>query len=65
MIIAVDQLRESDIDIAVRPLVVASDHGAAMCRLLEETKITFDANGVTFPYPWQDMYSYQPAHAHG
>lgn len=64
-VIAVDQLGESSVDIIVRPWVLTSNYGAVRWHLLEEIKTTFDANGVTIPYPQRDVHMLQPAQSNG
>lgn len=64
-VIAVDQLGESSVDIIVRPWVLTSNYGAVRWHLLEEIKTTFDANGVTIPYPQREVHMLQPAQSNG
>jgi small conductance mechanosensitive channel len=54
--VAVVELGESSVDIAVRPWVRSGDYGAVRSDLLEGIKAAFDANGITIPYPTRDIH---------
>ena len=59
VVIAVHELGDSSVNFVVRPWVNAADYWAVRWYLLEEIKNTFDANGVSIPYPQQDVYMHQ------
>ncbi|MBI1422244.1 MAG: mechanosensitive ion channel [Gammaproteobacteria bacterium] len=54
--ILVMELGASSVDLAVRPWVKSSDYWAVRSDLLENIKAAFDANGVSIPYPQQDVH---------
>lgn len=55
-VIAVDALADSSVNFVVRPWVNSSDYWAVRWHLLEAIKESFDANGITIPYPQQTVY---------
>jgi small conductance mechanosensitive channel len=54
--IMVMELGASSVDLAVRPWVKSSDYWLVRSDLLENIKSTFDANGISIPYPQQDVH---------
>lgn len=60
-VIAVNALGESSIDLTVRVWVKGSDYFPLKWHLLETIKTTFDANGVTIPFPQRDIHLHQTA----
>ena len=54
--IMVSELGASSVDIAVRPWVNSSDYWTVRSDLLESIKAAFDANGISIPYPQQDVH---------
>ena len=54
--IAIMSLAESSVDFAVRPWVKTEDYWGVFFDLQEQIKKQFDANGVTIPFPQQDIY---------
>ncbi len=54
--VALVELGESSMDIAVRPWVRASDYGAVRSDLLERVKTAFDAHGIHIPYPTREVH---------
>ncbi len=54
--IMVLELGASSVDLAVRPWVNSSDYWAVRSDLLENIKAAFDANGISIPYPQQDVH---------
>lgn len=54
--IAVSELADSSVNFVVRPWVKAKDYWAAYFGLTEEIKIGLEANGLTIPFPQQDVY---------
>ena len=58
-VIAVNELADSSINFVVRPWVKSGDYWAVKWHLLETIKLTFDENGVSIPYPQQDVHMHQ------
>ena len=54
--ILVMELGASSVDLAVRPWVKSSDYWNVRSDLLESIKAAFDSNGVSIPYPQQDLH---------
>ncbi len=54
--VAVVELGESSVDIAVRPWVKSKDFGAVRSDLLERVKAAFDTHGITIPYPTREVH---------
>jgi len=59
--IMVSELGESSVDIAVRPWVNSDDYWPARADLLQTIKETFDAEGISIPYPQRDLHMIQSA----
>ena len=55
------ELGESSIDIAVRPWVKTDDYWTTRADLLQTIKETFDANGISIPYPQREIHMLQSA----
>ena len=62
-VIAVNELGASSVDFVVRPWVNAADYWTVKWELLETIKETFDANGVSIPYPQQDIHVFKEENA--
>jgi len=56
-VIAVGALGESSIDLFVRPWVAPADYWPLRFDLLERIKLTFDAEGITIPFPQRVMHT--------
>ena len=54
--ILVLELGESSIDLAVRPWAKTADYWVVRSELLQTIKETFDANGISIPYPQRDLH---------
>lgn len=54
--IGVAELADSSINIDLRPWVNRSDYLAVKSSLLENIKTSFDENGISIPYPQQDIH---------
>jgi small conductance mechanosensitive channel len=54
--IAVSELGDSSVNFVVRPWVKTSDYWDVYFDLTEEIKITFDKEGISIPYPQQDVH---------
>ena len=57
--IALGELADSSINIDLRPWVNRSDYLAVKSSLLENIKTSFDENGISIPYPQQDIHMYK------
>ncbi len=58
-VIAVNELADSSVNFVVRPWVNSADYWGVKWDLTEKIKETFDSNGITIPYPQQDVYMHQ------
>jgi len=54
--IAVSALADSSVNFVVRPWVKTSDYWGVMFDLTEAVKKRFDKEGITFPFPQQDVH---------
>ena len=54
--IMVLELGESSVDLAVRPWVNTADYWTVRSDLLQSIKETFDAEGISIPYPQRDLH---------
>ncbi|MBU1341714.1 MAG: mechanosensitive ion channel [Proteobacteria bacterium] len=57
--IAVSALADSSVNFVVRPWVKTSDYWDVYFDLTEKIKITFDKEGISIPYPQQDVHLYK------
>ena len=57
--IAVSELADSSVNLIVWPWVNNGDYWAVRADLLEKIKVAFDANGISIPYPQQDVHMHQ------
>ncbi|NIP53884.1 MAG: mechanosensitive ion channel, partial [Phycisphaerae bacterium] len=57
--IGVLELGDSSVNFAVRPWVKTADYWAALFALQETIKKRFDAEGISIPFPQQDVHMYQ------
>ena len=57
--IGIMELADSSVNFAVRPWVNASDWWPTRCALQEEIKKRFDKEGVSIPFPQQDVWMHQ------
>ncbi len=58
-VVAVSELGDSSVNFVVRPWVKSSDYWAVYWGLTEKVKLTFDAEGISIPYPQQDVHMHQ------
>jgi len=58
-LIAVSALADSSVNFAVRPWVKTSDYSNVMFDLTEAIKKRFDQDGISFPFPQQDVHLYK------
>ena len=59
--IAVSELADSSVNFIVRPWVKTADYWGMHFDLTEAIKKRFDREGISFPYPQQDVHLYQAA----
>ena len=57
------ELGASSVDFAVRPWVKSADYWTSRAALLEAIKNTFDKEGISIPYPQQDLHLFQESAA--
>lgn len=57
--VAVSELADSSVNLAVRPWVQTPDYWTVRFDLMEKIKLTFDERGISFPYPQQDVHMHQ------
>jgi small conductance mechanosensitive channel len=57
--ISLAELADSSVNLNVRPWVNTSDYWAVRSDILEQVKLSFDANGISIPYPQQDVYMHE------
>ena len=58
-VVAVSELADSSVNFVVRPWVKSADYWAVYWDLHEKVKLTFDAEGISIPYPQQDVHMHQ------
>ncbi len=54
--IAVTELGDSSVNLAVRPWVNTGDYWGVLCDLTEKIKITFDQEGISIPFPQRELH---------
>ncbi len=57
-LIAIAELADSSVNFAVRPWVKTADYWGVKFDLTEAIKKRFDKEGISFPYPQQDVHIY-------
>ncbi len=57
--VAVSELADSSVNFVVRPWVNRGDYWNTLCDLTERIKLTFDQEGISIPYPQQDVHLHQ------
>ena len=57
--IAVSALADSSVNFVVRPWVKTADYWGVMFDLTEAIKKRFDQDGISFPFPQQDVHLYK------
>ena len=55
--VAVAELGDSSVNLAVRPWVKTEDYGTVRSELIETIKETFDREGISIPYPQMDIHA--------
>jgi len=56
--IAVSELADSSVNFVVRPWVKTSEYWDVYFDLTEKIKVTFDKEGISIPYPQQDVHHF-------
>ncbi len=54
--VAMAELADSSVNFNVRPWVKSGDYWPVRADLLEKVKLAFDANGISIPYPQQEVH---------
>ncbi len=57
--LALGELADCSVNFNVRPWVKSEDYWTIRSSLLEKIKITFDKEGISIPYPQQDVHLYK------
>ena len=57
--VAVLELADSSVNFAVRPWVKTPDYWVVYFDVTEKVKLTFDEQGISIPYPQQDVHMHQ------
>ena len=57
--VAVSELADSSVNFVVRPWVKGADYWGVMFDLTEAIKKRFDKEGISFPFPQQDVHLYK------
>ena len=57
-LIAVSELADSSVNFTVRPWVKTADYSGVMFDMTEAIKKRFDQEGISFPFPQQDVHLY-------
>lgn len=55
-VVAVSDLNDSSVDFVVRPWVATGDYWPTRWAITEAIKESFDANGISIPFPQQDVH---------
>ena len=58
-LIAVSELADSSVNFIVRPWVNSADYSGVMFGMTEAIKKRFDKEGISFPFPQQDVHLYK------
>ena len=58
-VVALGELADSSVNFLVRPWVNAADYWDVRWHLIRQIKLTFDAEGISIPYPQQDIHLHQ------
>lgn len=60
-VIAVSELADSSVNLVVRPWVNTDDYWAVKSDFIEAVKLRFDKEGISIPYPQQEVHMHQIA----
>lgn len=59
--VAVSELADSSVNFVVRPWVKKEDYWGVYFAMMEQIKLAFDKNGISIPFPQQDVYMHEVA----
>lgn len=59
--VAVSELADNSVNFVVRPWVKKEDYWDVYFTMMEQIKLAFDKNGISIPFPQQDVYMHQVA----
>lgn len=59
--VALGELADSSVNFNVRPWVNSGDYWPVRADMLEKVKLAFDANGISIPFPQQDVHMHNVA----
>ncbi|MDB9753202.1 mechanosensitive ion channel [Oceanospirillaceae bacterium] len=57
--VAVAELADNSVNFIVRPWVNTADYWLVRWHLIRQIKVSFDENGISIPYPQQDIHIHQ------
>lgn len=57
--VAMGELADSSVNFNVRPWVKSGDYWGVYSAVLEQVKLRFDAEGISIPYPQQDLHIFK------
>jgi small conductance mechanosensitive channel len=60
-LVAVSELADSSVNFAVRPWCATEDYQGVLFDITEQVKLTFDAQGISIPFPQRDVHLHQVA----
>lgn len=60
-LVQLSELADNSVNFMVRPWVAKDDYGTVRSDLIEKVKLTFDANGISIPFPQRDVHLYRQA----
>ena len=58
-VVAVNELADSSVNFVVRPWVKGKDFWNVRFAMIEKVKQAFDDNGISIPFPQQDVHMHQ------
>lgn len=59
--VAVSELADSSVNFVVRPWCTKEDYWNVRFAMMEQIKLSFDKNGISIPYPQQDVHMHEVA----
>ena len=62
-VVAVSELADSSVNFIVRPWTKTSDYWNVYWDLTEKVKMTFDAEGISIPFPQRDVHLFKASDA--
>jgi|TARA_B110000858_G_C17456887_1_gene316703 small conductance mechanosensitive channel len=57
--VVISNLGDNSVDITTRSWVNAADYWGVYFDLVENVKLTFDEQGISFPFPQRDVHLYK------